>query len=140
MLLKWSIRAAISWSKTKKINPTDHVVIHGHFMIPPNTYFFKTKQIRKLKKLRPKSNCRLCLLYALVCKGCAFHKLFSYIIMKLRHETNCWSWFWVYNSNQKWKILKMIFFSIFFCKKIFSGFSNFLNFWQFNVSNFFEMA
>ena len=52
-------------------------------------------------------NYRMCLLYALVCKGCAFHILFSYIIMKLRHETNCWSWFWVYNSNQKWKILKI---------------------------------
>ena len=41
------------------------------------------------------SNYRVGLLYALVCKGHAFHRLFSYIIMKLRHETNCWSWFWV---------------------------------------------
>ena len=72
------------------------------------------------------SNYRLCLLYALVCKGCAFHKLFSYIIMKLRHETNCWSWFWVYNSNQKWKILKMIFFfQFFFVKKFFQVFQFF---------------
>ena len=30
----------------------------------------------------------MCLLYALVCKGCAFHILFMYIIMKIRHETN----------------------------------------------------
>ena len=45
--------------------------------------------------------------YALVCKGHACYRLFSYIIIKLRHGTNCWSWFWVYNSNQKWKILKI---------------------------------
>ena len=55
--------------------------------------------------------------YALVCKGHACYRLFSYIIIKLRHGTNCWSWFWVYNSNQKWKILKIVkknFFAIFF--------------------------
>ena len=52
------------------------------------------------------SNYRVCLLYALVCKGCAYHILFSHIIIKIRHETNCWSWFWVYKSDQKWKILK----------------------------------
>jgi len=63
--------------------------------------------------------------YALVCKGHACYRLFSYIIIKLRHGTNCWSWFWVYNSNQKWKILKIrkkIFFSFFFWKKFFSLF------------------
>ena len=48
----------------------------------------------------------MCLLYALVCKGCVYHILFSHIIIKIRHETNCWSWFWVYKSDQKWKILK----------------------------------
>ena len=45
--------------------------------------------------------------YALVCKEYACHILFSYIIMKLRHETNCWSLFWVYKFNQKWKNLKI---------------------------------
>ena len=47
------------------------------------------------------SNYRVDLLYALVCKGHACHILFSHIITKLRHETNCLSWFWVYKSNQK---------------------------------------
>ena len=42
-----------------------------------------------------------------MCKGHACHILFSYIIMKSRHETNCWSWFWVYKFDQKWKILKI---------------------------------
>ena len=62
------------------------------------------------------SNYRVGLLYALVCKGHTCHILFSYIIMKYRHETNCWSWFWVYKPDQKWKILniqKNYFFAIF---------------------------
>ena len=71
------------------------------------------------------SNHRLDFSYALVCKGHACHILFSYIIMKSRHETNCWSWFWVYKFDQKWKILKIqkkfFFFWIF---KIFHFWSN----------------
>ena len=66
----------------------------------------------------------------MVCKEYACHILFSYIIMKLRYETNCWSLFWVYKFNQKWKNLKIQkkkiffnFFSIFY-------FCLFLIFWQ----------
>ena len=73
------------------------------------------------------SNYRLGLLYALVCKGHACHILFSNIILKFRHETNCWSWFWVYKFDQKWKILKIqkkiFFFNIFL--KIFFHFLKF---------------
>ena len=79
------------------------------------------------------SNYKMYLLYALVCKVCAFHKLFSYIIMKIRHETNWWSWFWVFKADQKWKkfkIPKKIFFFQFFWKFFFS---HFLFFWQFSV-------
>ena len=75
-----------------------------------STFYFKSlwnKSVILLNTTYRVSNYRVSLLYALVCKGCAYHILFSLIIMKLRHETNCLSWFWVYKSNQKWKILKI---------------------------------
>ena len=84
------------------------------------------------------TNYRVCLLYALVCKGCAYHILFSHIIMKIRHETNCWSWFWVYKSDQKRKNLKNTkknFFFAFFLKKNFKVFSIF---WTVKYVNFFK--
>ena len=72
------------------------------------------------------SNYRVGLLYALLCKGHACHILFSNIILKFRHETNCWSWFWVYKFDQKWKILKIQKKKKFFFQYFFEKFFSFL--------------
>ena len=73
-----------------------------------NVKILKTAQSYKLSSANQEktyrvSNYRVCLLYALVCKGCAMciSHTFLHVIMKIRHETNCWSWFWVYKSDQK---------------------------------------
>ena len=95
-----------------------------------NVKILKTAQSYKLSSANQEktyrvSNYRVCLLYALVCKGCAYHILFSHIIMKIRHETNCWSWFWVYKSDQKrknTKNTKKIFFLHIFEKNFFCFF------------------